>query len=400
LPYVLSGEVKDFKSIFLNDRKFYEDNKITFVNNTEVIEIDKNKKEVIYIQEGYGEKKLGYDKLVICVGSKVAVPKIKGLEKVEYLTFKSIDNAKELENKIQKNKKAVVIGGGAIGIEVAYALSKRGLKVTIIEAKNKLASVSLDSDMSNILEDYLKEQGIKIIENCYVDKIEDNKIIIGKKEIEFDLLIVATGFMVNLELAKKARIKFNKGILVDDYMQTSDKDIYACGDCVETKYFLTNENVISQLGTTALRQVKVVARNLVGEKTKFIPVLNNHISKVGDLHYGSTGANKEFAKKLSWKVITGIYTTKTKPEYYRKGKEITIKLVCGFDGRILGAQMVGYENFADKLNLITSCIKKGLNLDDLIYGEFCYNPCTSNPINELSIVAEICKKKLELNNVT
>lgn len=395
LPYVISREIKSFDEIFLVDEKFYKENNIDFRNNAEVKDIDKRKREVSYLEKGK-EKKINYDKLVICVGGKPFIPKIKNLEKVGYFTFANIDDAKKLDEKIEKGKKAVVVGGGAIGVELAHSLREREMEVTIVEAKDRLASVSLDSDTSKILEDYLEGKGINILKKSYVDEVEKGKLKIKGQEEEFDLVIVCVGFRPNLDLAKKAGINYDKGILVDEYMQTSDENIFACGDCVEVKHFLTGKNTLSQLGSTALRETKVIARNLLGEKVRFVPVLNNSVSKIGDLYYGSTGINKEFADKLGWEVIDGKYKTRTKPEYISDGKEITIKLICGLDSRILGAQIVGYENPGGKLDLITNCIKKGLKLEDLINGEYSYNPCVSNAVNELSIVAEICKKKMDL----
>jgi NADH oxidase (H2O2-forming) len=394
LPYVIAREI-NFKDIFLTRKETYQENNIEFKNNCEVFDINKNKKEILFLENGE-KKKLKYDKLVIAVGSKAFIPKIKGLDHVNYFTFKNLEDAKKLDKEAKKSKKIVIVGGGAIGVELAYALNKRGSKVTIVEVKDRVVPASLDSDMASILENYLERKGIEIIKNSTIKEVKNKKLIVGNKKIKFDLLIITTGFRANIELAKKAKIKYNRGILVNEYMQTSDKNIYACGDCVETKHFLTNKNIVSQFATTGLRQIKVIAKNLLGKKIKFITVLNNHISKIGELYYGSTGANKELAEKFGFKIITAKYTTKTKPDYYKKGKEITVKLICNLDGKILGAQIVGYENFADKLNLITLGIKKGLKLDDLINAETCYNPCVSNPINELAIVAEMCKKKLEL----
>lgn len=399
LPYVLSGEIESFEKIFLIDENFYRENNIDFRNNIDVVDIDRNKKEVKFLEEGE-EKKLNYDKLVICVGGIPSIPKIKNLENIKYFTFTNIDDAKKLDSEIEKGRKAIVIGGGAIGVELAHSLRERGMEVTIIEAEDRLVPASLDRDMAKILEDYLEGEGIKVQKSCYIEEVRDKELRFNTQKEKFDLLIVCCGFRANLDLAKKARINCDKGILVDDYMKTSDENIFSCGDCVEVKHFLTGKNTLSQLGSTALRQVRVLARNILGKKVKFVPVLNNNLSKIGELYFGSTGINTEFAERLGLKIVSGKYKTRTTPKYYPKGKEITIKLICDFDGKILGAQMVGYENFADKLNFITFCIKKGLNLDELINGEYCYNPCASNPINELSIVAEICKRKLESEDVT
>lgn len=399
LPYVISGEIKSFDKIFITDKKFYKDNNIEFKNNCKVININRKNKEIEYIKNKE-KKKLKYDKLVIATGSRVFIPPIKGLNKTNFLTFKNIDDAKRIDKKIEKNKNVVIIGGGAIGVEIAYSIAKRGAKVTIIEAKDRLASISLDSDMACILENYLESNGIKIIKNSVIEEIKRKELIVNNNKIKFELLIISTGFKANIELAKKIGIKVNRGIIVNEFLQTSDKNIYACGDCIEVKHFITNNLVMSQFATSALREIKVLAKNLIGKKIKFEPVLNNHISKVGKIYYGSTGITEEFGKKLGLKIVSTKYKTRTRPDYYSKGKEIMIKLICNLKGKILGAQLIGYENFADKLNLITFGIKKGFNLDDLIHGEYCYNPCISNPINELAIVAEICKKKLELKNAT
>ena len=392
LPYVLSREIKSFEDIFLVDEKFYSENRIDFRRNAKVFDIDRKNKKVFYKEKGE-EKKLNYDKLVLCTGGSPFVPKIKNLKNVEYFTFGNIDDAKRVNENVEIGKKAIVVGGGQIGVEVAYSLRKRGMEVLIVEAKDRLIPASFDNDTAKILEKYLEDKNIKIRKNSCVEEATDRELKIGKETEKFDLLIISAGFVPNLELAKKAEINYDKGILVDEHMRTSDEDIFACGDCVEVKHFLTDKNTMSQLGSSALREAEVIARNLAGIEDKFVPVLNNSISKIGDLYYGSTGINKEFADKIGLTFVSGKYKTKTKPI---GGKEITIKLLCSFDGRILGAQIISYENPAARLDLITNCIKKGINVRDLIHGEYCYNPCVSNAVNELNIVAGICKKKLEL----
>ena len=397
MPYVLSGEIVDFEKIFIFNKKDYESNNILLNLNSEVIDIDKNKRSITY-KSNKEQKEIIYNKLVIATGSSSFVPKIKGLENEDYFVLKSIDDAKKIAEKIKTKSNSIIIGGGLIGVELAVSLSEKGEKVTLIESKENILSSMLDSDMVLKLKESIEGKNLKIIENINIKEIAKKKIILDDLEIKFDKLFVCTGIKLNLELVKKAEIDVDKGIVVNEHMQTSNKDIFTCGDCTESVEFNSGEKILSALGTTAVRQAKIIAQNITGNNIKFAPVLNNTISKIGNIFVGSVGLTKNRCDELKIKTVSALYTGNVRAEYYPSKSKITIKIICDMKGLILGAQILGDEEVVGRIDLMALALQKKCKIDELMKLETCYNPASAPIFDPITIVSEICFKKLNFLN--
>ncbi len=243
-----------------------------------------------------------------------------------------------------------------------------------------------------------KNKDLKIVENINIKEIAKNKIVLDSLEIEFDKLFVCTGIKPNLELAKVAEIVVDKGIVVNEYMQTSNKDIFACGDCVESIEFNSKEKIISALGTTAVRQAKIIAQNIYGKKNKFAPVFNNTVTKIGDVFVGTVGLSKNRCDELKIKTVSAIYTGNVRSEYYSSKEKITIKVICDMKGLLLGAQIVGDEEVVGRIDLMALALQKRCKIDELMSLETCYNPASAPIFDTITIVSEICFKKLNFLN--
>ncbi len=393
LPYVLSGEIKSFNDIFIFNKKDYENNNINILLNTEVKEINTEDKEIILKDD----KKIKFDKLVIAIGGSVFVPEIKGLKDSNYMNFKTIEDAKDISKKVKSKDHSAVIGGGMIGIELAFSLAEKENKVSLLEAKENILPNLFDSDISNKIKEHLQEKNIKIFQETKIKEISKKKLILNDKEkIKFDNIFLCTGIKPNLNLAKKSGLKTDKGIIVNQYLETSNKDIYACGDCVESFEFNTNEKIFSQLGTTAVRQAKVIAKNILKEKEKFSFVLNNTISKIGSQYIGSVGITQTRANQLGIKSVSAKYTGDVRAEYYSNKEKITIKLICNLNKEIIGGQIIGDNEVVGRLNLIALAIQKKIKINEIAKLETCYNPASAPIFDPLTIVAEICLKKLNM----
>jgi len=389
LPYVLSGEIKSFEEIFIFNKNDYETNNINLLLNFEVKEINTKEKKVIFL-----DKEVSFDKLVLANGGSAFVPEIKGLENSDYLAFKTIEDAKKISKIIKPKDHSVIIGAGMIGVELAVSLAKKGNKVSILESKENILPNLLDLDMSEKLKKSLEQNNIKIFEEFKIKEISKKKIISDKKEIKFENLFICTGIRPNIILAKETGLKIDKGIIVDKYLKTSNKDIYACGDCIESFEFNTNEKIFSQLGTTAVRQAKFIARNILGEKEKFPQVLNNTISKIGKTYVGVVGMTQNRARGLGIKTISAKYTGTVRAEYYSNKEKIIIKLICNMKGEIIGGQIMGDSEVVGRLNLISLAIQKKIKINEIVKLETCYNPASAPIFDPLTIVADICLKKL------
>lgn len=396
LPYVISGEIKRFEDIFLFNEKDYSSNKISLSSNSEVVDIDRKEKIVTY-KKNDENRQIGYDKLVLATGSSSFIPPIKGIEDVDHHTLKTIDDAKKISADIKKDSSSVIIGGGLIGVELAVSLAKKKEKVTIIESKESIFPSILDGDMAQRLKEYLEKENIKVYEKQTIQKITSKKILLKDKEVTFDKLFFCTGIRANISLAEKLGLDVDEAIIVDKYLQTSDKNIFACGDCVKSSEFNTGEKILSQLGTTAVRQAKTIAKNIVSKtNTKFPQVLNNTITKVGSIFVASVGLTVSRSKQLGIRVISASYTGDVRSGYYPSESRIRIKLVCSEDGKIIGGQIVGDEEVVGRINTIALAIKNNLHVKDLAALETCYNPASSPIFDPLTITAEICMKKIDL----
>ncbi len=341
LPYLLEGQIKNFNDLMYYNEDFFKQQNIKIKLNHDVTNIDLERKEV----DG-----ICYDKLIIATGSKA-------ITLGEGYTFKSIDDVNKLKE--IKEDDLTIVGGGFVGVEVAWALNKIGKKVTIIENKDHLMSNSFDSDMSELIEKYLEENGIDVLLNSRYTT---------KKNTVF-----ACGVKANTKIAEIAGIKLENGIVVNEYMQTSNDNVYACGDCINS----------AKLALPAIKQAKVVAHNVLGKKEMYLGSQGNIISKIGELIFGSVGKCEGTFSK---------FKGKTKAHYMTDAKDIQVKLYAK-DDIITGCQIVGYEEVLGRLNLIALAVEKRLKIKDLIDMHTCYNPSVSPVFEPLVVAAEILQKK-------
>ncbi len=392
LPYVLSGEIADFDEIFIFRKEDYQKNNINILLNSEAEGVDRKRKELI-LRNG---KKLLYDKLVIATGSDVFIPSIKGISGVDFFSLKTIEDAKKIDKKADKNKSSAIIGAGMIGVELAYSLSSKGNEAVLLESKENILSAILDYDMSEQLKEYLEQKGIRVIENARIVEVKKKHIVLEKERIAFDNLFLCTGMKPNIKLAKECGLKIDKGVIVDEYLQTSDKNIYACGDCVESEEIATGKTVFSMLGSTAVRQAKAIAKNMAGKNEEVSPALNNTITKIGSLYVGAVGITKKRAVENGINVVSSKYESNVRAEYYSVKERIAVKLVCENDGTIIGSQMIGNAEVVGRLNLLALAVQKKLKINELAKLKTCYNPASASIFDPITVAAEICQKKLAM----
>lgn len=396
LPFVLSGKIPKLENIIVFPNEFYEKQKIQMMLNTEAREIDRKRKVVITDK---GE--VPYDKLILATGSKAFIPPIKGVESEGVFTLKRMDDVKKIQAylKERKPKKAVVIGAGLIGLEGAVAFRELGLEVVVVELLEHLLPTMLDKDIASIVQSHLEEKGIEFKFGVAVSEILGNPVRavkIGEEEIEADLVLVATGVRANVDLARKAGLEVNRGIVVDEYLRTSDPDIYAIGDCAEVFDAVTGERTLSQLGTTAVRMAKVAAENVFGKGIKFRPVFNTAITELFDLEIGTFGITQERANREGIDVVVGKFKGSTKPEYYPGGKPIIVKLIFRKEDKsLIGAQIVGGERVWGRIMALSFAAQKGATVEDIAYGETAYAPPISPTIDPITVAAEMALRKFK-----
>lgn len=396
LPFVISGEIPSIDDITSSMEVICKKSSINLILDS-ATSID-TKKKTVFTEKG-GE--VSYDSLIIATGGRPMMPPIKGVDLKNILTLYTVDDANRIMAQAKKAKKAVVIGGGAIGIEGAAALVELGLKVALIEGFPHVLCRFFDEEYLKIIEDKLREKGIDLILGHFVEEIKGKERVesvkVAGREIPSDFVIMATGVRPNSEIAEEAGIKTVKcGILTDWLMQTNVKDIYAAGDCAYSKSMITGELMLSQLGTTAIRHGTVAGMNAVGESVAFEGALGSMALKIFDLKVGRTGLTEKEAMEKGIDVVSGRVKATTKAKYYPGHKEVEVKLI--FDAaskELVGGQIIGGGAVAKKIDLIALGISKKATVEDLIGLGYSYTPPLAPSHNAIVMAAENAYRKIK-----
>ena len=347
-----------------------------------------------------------YDKLIIATGAYPQMPPVPGLELKGITALKSIEDSDFLRKvrDEKKIKKAVVVGGGLIGIETCEALQLAGIEITVVELLPQLLTF-LDWELAKLVENHVRSKGANVITGNGISEFlgENGKLTAVKlqngTELPCELAIVAVGVIPNVKLAKEAGLKIGKlgGIDVNEYMQTSDPDIYAVGDCVENVNLITGKKVLAPYGDLANLQGRVAGENAASENcVKFPGTILTGICKVFDYSAGSTGLSEKAARKNGYNdIVTVINSSPDKPGYMN-GKLLVTKLVADRKtGRILGAQCVGPGNVGKQIAQWAIAIQGKLTVEDLINADLPYAPPFSLPIDHFIATAHIMQNKMK-----
>ena len=398
IPYVLSGDIESFDDIVMRTPEDYKKKDIDVITESEVTAVDSTKKTVTYKKDGK-ENEIKYDKLVLATGGNPFIPPMHGVDLDGVFKIRNIEDGMKVKEAMKDADSAIVTGAGLIGIEIAFALKKQGINVILSEMMPQIVPRSLDKDMSDILVKYLEQEGIKVVLGKPITKlIGDGKVeraCFDDEEVyDADMVIMATGVRPELELAEMAGCDLGRwAILVNDRMETSVEDVYAVGDCVESRDLILGFNTISHLGTTAVRESKTLARTICGKKSKFNPVLNSMVSKVGNLEFGAVGYTTSFAQQNQIRPVVQKVQELTRARYYPNAKPMDIKVICDGNGTIIGCQIIAEERVAERIDTMTLAITEGLTCFELSNMEFAYAPPVSMVTDPLILAVEEVSKK-------
>ena len=383
LPYHLSGVIASAENLVLmSPEKFAAQYKIDARVNSEVINIDRDKKEVTVKNVVTGEEYTeNYDKLILSMGAKPIVPRIPGIEKVNTFTVRNVVDIDRL-NKFVKNletKNITVIGGGFIGVEVVENLKEAGYNVTLVEAADQIMRI-FDYDMVQILHKELHDRGVNLILGDKVSGFEKDTVLLESgKKIEAEAVVLAIGVVPETELAVKAGIELGKtgAIKVNQNYMTNDRDIYAVGDGIEVYNSLFNDYFKLSLAGPAQKQARAVADHINGRVVDNRGYIGSSVIKVFDFNGASTGLTESLIKargmSLNYETIEIIPSDKVglmpnaNPMYFKLIFEVPT-------GRVLGAQAIGKGNVDKRIDVIASVIKFGGTIEDLKDLELCYAP--------------------------
>lgn len=406
IPYVLCGEVDCFDNIIMHKPEDYLERDIKVITRAEVEEVRSDVNKIKYTpidSENEPSTELDYDYLVIATGGAPFIPPVEGSDLEGVFKIRTIEDGVNIKEYAQKSSAAVVIGAGLIGLEIAYGLRTMGLNVTVTEMLPQIIPRSLDPNMASIVQEYIENKGINVILGNPVEKIIGEThvegAVFGDEEIKADMIIMATGVRPETRLAEMAGCKLGRwAIEVNQKMQTSVPNIYAVGDCVEVYDAITGHTTQSPLGSTAVRQAKVAAKNIAGIPSEFKPVLNSMVSKIGDLEFGAVGLTRVSALQNGLEVISGKVRALTKARYYPGAKRIDVKIICDLNGKIIGCQIIAEERVAERVDTMSLVIAKEITCSELSIMEFSYAPPVSMVIDPIILAAEnACEKLKKLN---
>lgn len=375
-PFVLKGVVA-WDDIFLPG-KFFEERNIIVHLGTEVTDILRKEKRILA-----GEQSYSYDKLILSPGAVPTIPPIPGLDpESEFTVSTDIADGRALDKIIPKHTSAAVIGAGAIGVEMAMALKARGYhSVYLLDMLENILPTSLDGDMAEKVEKVMQREGVELILSANIRSIateaSKRRIILPNRELAVDLVLVTTGAKPNVELSRKAGIEIGEtgGILVDQYLQTSDPDIYAAGDCIENWDMIMGSKTRRLMVTTAGRTGDVAGRNLVlGNSTSYEGTLMTFVIEVFGHQIGTVGFTERIARERGFEVVsTTISTPTTRPRY--GGKTFHCKLIADRNAQTLvGAQIISEEMIRGVINEMSLAIAEKVPLHRIAMLETPYSP--------------------------
>lgn len=376
----------------------------TALVGTEAMAIDRKAKTVSWTNSSGETGLLPYDKLIICTGSVAKMPPIPGRERQGVTTLHSMKDADDMRAwaETAKGKKVVIVGGGLIGIEASEALCKAGAEVTVVEALPQLLGF-LDTEMALLIENHAKAKGVKILTGKALKSIEgEDSAVCGVKladgtDLACDMVVMAIGVAPNAALAKAAGLEIGAfgGITVNDYMQTSDPDIYAAGDCVEIKNRITGAKMFAPFGDLANLEGRVAAENaILGNSVRFPGTVGSGICKVFDFAAGSTGLSERRAKELGYNVVSAVNASPDKPGFM--GAKLLISKIIAErgSGRILGFSCVGPGEVNRQIAEMAVAVAAGWTVDEFAMADLPYAPPFSLAIDHAIATAHIVQNKM------
>lgn len=411
LPYHIGGTIHKRDALLLQTPESLKERYNLDVRVfTEVLSIYTDEKKISVKNLQTGEIYLeNYDKLLLSPGAEPIKPPFEGIDSDKIFTLRNIPDMDKIVAKTKNAQNFVVVGGGFIGLEVAENLIEAGKSVKLVELGNQVMA-PVDFDIASFVHEKAKQKGLELLLNVGVEKFNDKGETIevflnDGTSIETDAVILAIGVKPETKLAVEAGLEIGetRGILVNEFLQTSNPDIYAVGDAIEVAHYINNKKVLIPLAWPANRQGRIVADNIVlGNQYKYSGSLGSSILKFFELSVASTGLNEKTLKKFGIPYKTAIVTRGHHAGYYPGAKNMVLKLIFDENGKIFGAQAVGEAGVDKRIDVIATAIKGNLTVYDLPEIEITYAPpfnSAKDPVNIAGYTAEnILKGDLEMVN--
>ena len=411
LPYYISGVVREQKELMatpvgtVRDSVFFQKVKnVHVLNQTEALEIDPQGKRVRIVNLLTKEESwIEYDKLMLATGATPVRPPLPGMDLNNVFTLHGLQDAEGIKSLLSETKAhdVVIMGAGLIGVEATEALVEKGCRVTVVEMLPQILSM-LDWEVAKLVEQHMESKGARVLTNTRVTAIEGKDCVSGvvtdQGHLHADMVVCAVGVRPNVGLAKNAGLEIGqtRAIKVDEYLRTTDPDIYAAGDCVECTNLITGKPCFIPLGSTANKQGRVAAVNICGGSEKFPGILGSCICKVFDYCVGCTGLTETAARDLGFDVTTAMAPAPDRAHYMPTAKPLLMKLVADSKTRrLLGLQVTGPGDGAKRIDVAAMAIIGGMTVDQVANADLCYAPPYSSAMDNLITAANVARNKLD-----
>ena len=392
LPYYCSGEIDSEDKMHVSSvQKFKNLLNVDIRMDAEVTEINRKNKTVTVNNKDI----LSYDKLVLAAGAKPFIPNIEGINSPKIHTIRMLADANRLKHQVKNEnvKNAVVIGGGFIGLEMAENFAKMNINTTVVEMADHILP-PVDKEIAAFAQNELRKHGVNIILSDALKAVGKDEIVLASgRKIPFDTAVLAIGVRPETELAKKCGLEIGKtgGIKVNEYMQTSDPDIFAGGDSVEVEDFVTGQNCLIPLAGPANRQGRIIADNIAGLKSSYKKTIGSAVVKIFDLTIANAGNSEETLIKRNIPYLKTFTYGFSHASYYPNATRTLYKLLFNQNGDILGIQAAGFEGVEKRVDVVATAMRNNNKVTNLIDLELCYAPPYSSakdPVNILGMHAD------------
>lgn len=410
LPYYIEGLYEDLNEVrktpagVLRDEIFFSNVKgFTTLTRTEATDIDRQQRSVtIRNLDNNTQQILHYDTLVFATGNTPIIPPLPGINLVGVLPLKTMEHAEQLNQLAKSAQHAVIVGGGLIGLEVAEALIKRGIKVTLLEMKDQVMATALDFGSAALVHRELRNNGVNLRLSEALLRIEGEdrveRVITEQGSYPADMVLMAIGVRPVVELAKNSGIELGPtgAIAVNEQMQTSDPKIYAVGDCAESTDLISGKKVYVPLGSTANKHGRVAANAICGQQDRFPGILGSLAVKVFDLNIGRTGLSAEDAQLNGFDSVSLVASSPDIAHLYPGNKPIIIKLIADRSSRkLLGAEVVGPGVVDKRIDIVVAALSLGATVDQLAQFDLCYAPPFAGAMDAILQAANSLRNKLD-----
>lgn len=393
----VGGVVKDPAGLFYSNPEELTSLGATVNMEHDVTNIDTDAKKVTAKDLKTNEEKIvDYDKLVVTTGSWPIIPPIKGIESKNVLLCKNYNQANVIIEQAKDAKKVVVVGGGYIGIELVEAFAESGKQVTLIDGLSRILNKYLDEPFTNLLEKELVDRGVTLAlgENVNEFVADESgavtKVVTASQEFDADMVILCVGFRPNTDLLRgKVDMLPSGAIKVNEYMQSSNPDIFSAGDSTVVHYNPTGKDQYIPLATNAVRQGMLVGQNLVEQKVKYRGTQGTSGLYLFGWTIGSTGLTKESAALNDIDVNVTVIEDNYRPEFMPTTENVLMEIVSEKGtNKILGAQFLSKYDITQSANTLSVAIQNGMTLEDLALQDFFFQPHFDRPWNYLNILAQ------------